>query len=341
MITTLRRWIARWETVLLLLLVGLVLVGSASAAGFTSDFNISTSLSEMAEKSLMALPLALIIVAREIDISIASIAGLSGVVLGMVLRDGGDLWLAVAAAVLVGAACGAFNGFCVTVLRLPSLIVTLGTLALFRGLCYVLIGGIPISTIPEGLIGFSNNNIGSTFIPQDFLPFLILAPLFALLLHRTATGRRIYAMGANPDTARYSGVRSDRIRFWLFVASGIVCAIAGVILVGRTSQAAPDGALGFELDALTIVFLGGVSMFGGRGRITGVVLAVFLVAGLRSYLLLRGASGYTQGTAVGVLLIASLLATNIVRRTSQAMAARRFRATQRDIRAGAAPATRG
>jgi rhamnose transport system permease protein len=148
-------------------------------------------------------------------------------------------------------------------------------------------------------------------------------------------------MGANPDTARYSGVRSDRIRFWLFVASGIVCAIAGVILVGRTSQAAPDGALGFELDALTIVFLGGVSMFGGRGRITGVVLAVFLVAGLRSYLLLRGASGYTQGTAVGVLLIASLLATNIVRRTSQAMAARRFRATQRDIRAGAAPATRG
>jgi rhamnose transport system permease protein len=335
----LRSWIARWETVLLLLLLALVLVGWASAPGFTSEFNVSTSLSEMAEKSLMALPLALIIVAREIDISIASIAGLSGVVVGMVLRGGGGLWIAIAVALLVGAACGAFNGFCVTALRLPSLIVTLGTLALFRGLCYVLIGGTPISTIPDSLIGFGNDTLFGTFIPQDFVPFLILAPLFGVLLHRKATGRRIYAMGANPETAKYSGVRSDQIRFWLFVVSGVVSAIAGVILIGRTSQASPDGALGFELDALTVVFLGGVSMFGGRGRITGVFLAVLLVAALRSYLLLRGASGYTQGTAVGVLLIASLLMTNVVRRTSQALAARRFRTARKDIAGGPMPAS--
>jgi rhamnose transport system permease protein len=317
--------LARWETLLTLLLIGMIVWSSASTPGFSSTFNIGNSLSEMAEKSLMVLPLALIIIAREIDISVASIAGLSGVILGLVLQAHGSLWEGVLLALLTGAACGAFNGFCVTVLGLPSLIVTLGTLALFRGLCYVLIGGTPITDIPSALSNFGNNNVGSTFIPEDFLPFLILAPIFGVVLHRASTGRRIYAMGANPATAEYAGVRTNRIRFWLFTTSGVVCALAGIILVGRTSQAAPDGALGFELDAITIVFLGGVSVLGGKGRMAGVCLALLLVTALRSLLLLRGASGYTQGTAVGVLLIGSLLVSNLVRRGAEALETRRRR----------------
>lgn len=328
MIAVLGARLARWETLLAVLFVGLVLVASATTLGFASAFNVGNSLSEMAEKSLMVLPLALIIIAREIDISIASIAGLSGVMLGIVLLHHGALWEAVIVALLTGAACGAFNGFCVTMLGLPSLIVTLGTLALFRGLCYMLIGGTPVTDVPAALIGFGNNNVLGTFIPQDFVPFLILAPIFGVVLHRTATGRRLYALGANPATAVYAGVRANKIRFWLFVTSGVICAVAGIILVGRTTQAAPDGALGFELDAITVVFLGGLSVLGGKGRLTGVCLALLLVTALRSMLLLQGASGYTQGTAVGLLLIVSLLTTNVVRRLSQARAARRLRVTR-------------
>jgi len=341
MIAGLGSRLARWETLLGVLLVGVLIMASSATQGFSSAFNISNSLSEMAEKSLMVLPLALIIVAREINISIASIAGLSGVVLGIVLLHQGALWEAIAAALLVGAACGAFNGFCVTALGLPSLIVTLGTLALFRGLCYLLIGGTPITDVPTALINFGNNNVQGTFIPQDFVPFLILAPIFGVILHRTATGRRIYAIGANPATATYAGVRANKIRFWLFVASGVVCALAGIILVGRTTQAAPDGALGFELDAITVVFLGGVSFLGGRGSLIGVCLALLLVTALRSVLLLEGAGGYTQGTVVGLLLIVSLLMTNVARRMSQAFASRRLRRARETGSGASAPPAPG
>jgi rhamnose transport system permease protein len=333
--------LARWETFLGLMLIAAVLVSSATTSGFSSAFNFSNALSAMAEKSLMVLPLTLIIVARDIDISIASIAGLSGSVLGIALEHHVSAWEAIALALLTGIACGAFNGFFVTAVGLPSLIVTLGTMALFRGLCYVLLGNNVITSLPAYLTNLGNNNVGSTFLPQDILPFLLLAPVFAIVLHRTATGRRIYAIGASPAAARYSGVRSNRIRFVLFVVSGLVCAIAGVILVGRTSEASPDGALGFELDAITIVFLGGVSMLGGKGRLTGVFLAMLLVAALRSVLLLRGAGGYAQGAAVGVVLIVSLVLTNFAGRISVVLQSRRYLLARKGARDSPAPARGG
>ncbi len=197
----LRAFILRWETLLGVLLIILVIGASLTTPGFASTFNLSNSLSQMAEKSLMMLPLALIIIAGDIDISGESIVGLTGVVAGLVLEHNGPLWLAITAAIVTGTACGAFNGFFVTVLGLPALVVTLGTYALFRGLCYVLVGGTPISTIPTSLINFGNNNVGNTLIPQDFLPFLILAPIFGVVLHRMVIVRRLFAIGANPNAA--------------------------------------------------------------------------------------------------------------------------------------------
>jgi rhamnose transport system permease protein len=275
----------------------------------------------------MILPLALLIIAREIDISVASIAGLSGVCAGIALRDGHSIAIAIALAVTVGLCCGAFNGFCVTVLGMPSLVVTLGTLALFRGLCYVLLGGTPVTDIPTSLIEFGNNNLSGTYLPLDILPFVVLAPLFALTLHRLPTGRRIYAIGGNPATARYSGAHQDRIKFGLFLGSGLVCAIAGVINIGRTSQASPDGMLGYELDAITIVFLGGVSFLGGKGRMSGVIWSLVLLIALRSVLQLHNVSPYAQGTAVGVLLIFSLLLSNLAQAVADKLGARRRRRT--------------
>nr|WSY48809.1 ABC transporter permease [Streptomyces sp. NBC_00886] len=322
----LRARITSWDYILGALVVVLLLAASLVQPGFASGFNLANSVSQMSDKALLVLPLALLIIAREIDISVASMAGLSGVVLGMATESGVPLSVAVTLALLTGIVCGAFNAFLVTVIGLPSLVATLGTMALFRGLCYVLLGGTPISDIPLSLITFGNDTLPGTYVPWDILPFLVLAPLFALFLHRAATGRRVYAIGGGPDIALYSGVRVNRIRFGLFIASGIVSALAGVITTARTSQAAPDGALGFELDAITVVFLGGVSVLGGKGRMHGVYWALALVIGLRSMLQLGNVSGYAQGTVIGLLLIFSLLITNVAHRAYAALTRRRMRA---------------
>lgn len=317
-------WLWRWDTLLGILAIVMLAVAAATTPGFATGSNIADSISLMSEKALMVLPLVLLIVAREIDISVASMAGLSAVVAGMVLRAGQPLVVAIGAALVVGLLCGAFNGFCVTVLGMPSLVVTLGTLALFRGLCYVLLGGTPVSDIPPALLNLGSQNLpGGIPIPQDILPFLILVPVFAVALHQLPTGRRIFAIGGNPDTARYSGVRLNKIRFGLFVVSGLVCSVAGIINIGRTSAASPDSLLAYELDAITVVFLGGVSVLGGKGRMTGVLWALVLLITLRSALQLHNVAAYAQGTAVGILLIFSLLISNMVRLAAAAIGRQR------------------
>jgi rhamnose transport system permease protein len=187
------------------------------------------------------------------------------------------------------------------------------------------------------LTALGNDNVPGVAVPQAVVPLIVLAPMFALALHRLPVGRRIFAIGGNPETARYAGVHLDRIRFCTFVVSGLVCAIAGVISIGRFSSASPDGLLGYELDAITVVFLGGVSVLGGQGRFSGVLWALVLLTCLRSAMQLHNVSAYAQGTAVGSLLIVSLLLSNTVRSTSAAVHARRRR-RQAGAPPGRAPA---
>lgn len=303
-----------WEFILLILVVVMLLLASAVVPGLTNPFSISTGLATFAPAALMALPLALLVIVRDIDISVASIAGFSSVVGGLAIQAGQPVPVVIGLALVTGALCGALNGLFVAVLGLPALLVTLGTLALFRGLCYVLLGGTPISPLPNFFAALGNNNIPGLVVPWAIVPFAVLAVVFAVVLHRSIVGRRIYAIGGNPDTAHYSGIHVTRIRFILFVVSGLVAALAGLINSGITSQIAPDGALGLELDVITVVFLGGISVLGGKGRITGVVLASILILALRKSLQLLNVSGYTQGIAVGGVLILSLLVTNLSQR---------------------------
>jgi rhamnose transport system permease protein len=314
-----------WEGVLALLTIVLLIVAFTTTPGFGDAYNFQSSVANLSDKALMALPLALLILVREIDISIASIAALSGITMSLALQAGLPLAVALLFTVIVGALCGAINGFFVTVIGMPSLLVTLGSLSLFRGLCYVLVGGQPVLA-PESIIAFGNNTIPGTSIPLVIIPFLVLAPIVTLVLHKTALGRRLYAIGGNPDTARYSGVHNARITFLLFVLSGVVSAVAGVIATGRSSSASPASLFGAELDCVTIVFLGGFSFLGGSGRMAGIFWAIALVIGLRSVLLLNGASGDGQATAIGILLIGSLLAANLVRRASARVRDRHNRA---------------
>ena len=300
-----------WEFILFVLVVLMLVVATAVVPGLTRPFSVSTGLATFAPAALMALPLALLVIVRDIDISVGSIAGLSSVAGGLAIQAGQSVPVVVVVAVITGLVCGAINGFFVAILGLPALLVTLGTLALFRGLCYVLLGGTPISPLPDFFSALGNDNIPGFVVPWAIVPFVLFAIVFSVVLHRSTVGRRIYAIGGNPDTAHYSGIHVTRIRFLLFVTSGLMCALAGMINMGITSQVAPDGALGVELDVITVVFLAGVSVLGGKGRITGIVLASVLILALRKSLQLLNVSGYTQGIAIGGVLILSLLVTNL------------------------------
>ena len=297
-----------WD--LFLAILALLTLGYAAAfvPGFATAFNISQAIAGMSEKALIVLPMVLLIIAREIDLSVASILALTSVVFGVIIAIGAPLPLAILAALLAGAAAGAFNGALVTALRLPSLVVTLGTLAMFRGIGYIILGTASVNQFPDAFLNFGIYNIGDTPLPWTIVPFLLLAPVFAVVLQKTPTGRRIYAIGGNPDTARYSGVRMRRIQFSLFIVSGIVSAIAGIVFTARLANARANNAVGFELDIITIALLGGVSVFGGRGRLTGVLWALVLVATIRNVLGLSQIGGDAQGTVIGLLLIVSLFA---------------------------------
>lgn len=324
-----RHYLTRWESLLAIATVLFIIIAASVTPGLLSEASLTNTFQVMAEKSLLVLPLLLLIIGREIDISCASVAAFSAVCAGILMQSGLPFAVSVLAGIAVGALCGALNGFCVAVLGMPSLVVTLGSLALFRGLCYVFLGSTPITaSIPPGFIGWCYGTFLG-WVPNVMIPTLVLIPIFGIMLHRRPVGRQIYAVGGGPDVARYSGVKVPSLRFWLFVVSGAVAAIAGIIAIGRTSQVAPDAMVGYELDAITVVFLGGVSFLGGSGRMSGVLWSFLLIAMLRQTLLLHGMGQYEQGLAVGLLLIGSLLLANISQRVGAWYTSRRLRAAVR------------
>jgi rhamnose transport system permease protein len=298
---------AGWEAFLALAALATLAYAAAFVPNFATAFNLSQAAAGVSEKALLALPLVLLIIAREIDLSVASILALASVVLGVLVQAGFPLPAAMTAALATGALAGALNGLLVTGLDLPSLVVTLGTLALFRGVGYIILGTGSVNEFPDAFTDLGIGTVAGTPVPWTLVPFLLLAPVFATVLQRTPAGRRIYAIGGNPDAALYAGVGVRRLRFLLFVVSGLVSALAGIVLTARLSNARANNALGFELDVITIALLGGVSVFGGRGRLTGVFAALVLVATVRNVLGLNQIGGDAQGIAIGLLLILALL----------------------------------
>ena len=306
--------LATWDNLLAVLTVSFLATAAIAVPNFANAFNLSQAAAGFSEKALLVLPMVLLIIAREIDLSVASILALSSVVLGVLIEAEVPLALAILVVLAVGALAGSFNGLLVTRLNLPSLVVTLGTLAMFRGIGYIILGSASVNQLPSQLTDFGVENVPGTPVPWTVVPFIILAPISALVLQRTATGRRIYAIGGNPDTALYSGIDLRGLRFRLFVVSGLISALAGIVLTARLSNARANNALGFELDVITIALLGGVSVFGGRGKLTGVLWALILVATVRNVLGLNQIGGDAQGIVIGLLLIVSLLLGNTVER---------------------------
>ena len=315
----LRALAGRWEA----LLIGLIVVALIGGQGLSSEFlttdSFTTGSLDLSEIALMALPLALVIIAAEIDLSVASVLALSSALMAALWNANLPLELIMPICIVAGAACGAFNGLLVTRLGLPSLAVTIGTLALFRGLAFVVIGDESVTDFPQVWTDRAFGNFAGTFVPNTIVLFAVLAAAFGVLLHATPFGRSVFAIGANEEAAYFAGLRVKRIKLVLFTLSGAVAALAGIVITLRNSTAAANVGMGFELTAVTAVLLGGVSIFGGRGSIAGVILALFLLGAIQKALTLsESISSYWIQIVTGALLVGSVLGPNVGRRVSEA-----------------------
>lgn len=305
-----RRWtglLGRWETLLLVALAGLVVLGTSLSPFFLTPGNFSNLIAALMEVAIMALPMTLIIVAGEIDLSVESMAGLASAILGFLWAAGVPLEAGIPIVLIVGALGGLLNGLLVARFGLPSLVVTLGTLALFRGLALIVLGPRGISDFPPAFTELGFGRVPGTLIPWPFVIFIGLALLLGVVLHRTWIGRHIYAIGKNAGAARFSGVRVTRIKVGLFVLSGLIASLAGIILTSRLSSARADAGEGMTLTVVTVVLLGGVNIFGGSGTIPGVALAVIAVAVMQNALRLASVTVEVQSIALGLLLILSVV----------------------------------
>jgi len=296
----------RWETVLLVLCVGVFVAGGASD-GFAESGNISFLLLDYSEVALLAFALLPIVLTGEIDLSVASTLGFCSALTGTLWDAGMSFETIVPLVILAGIVLGSVNAVLIVRFGLPSLAVTIGTLGLYRGLAYVLLGDRAVTGFPENYRPFATDSIGGTFLPYATLLVLVVGIGIAVLVHVTTTGRSLYAIGLGAQTARFSGIRVDRVKFALYLLSGALAAVASLIYTLRYNSARADNANGMELVAVAAVLLGGVSIFGGRGTVLGVATALLAMAGLRNVLFLDDVSNEIQNVITGLLLILSVL----------------------------------
>jgi rhamnose transport system permease protein len=302
--------LVRWEILLVVLLGGTIAFGADVSPYFLHATNLFYICLNVGEYAIMALPLTLIIITGEIDLSVASTLGLCGVLMAELFKHGWPIWPAMIMAVVLGAVLGACNGFLVTRVGLPSLAVTIGTLTLYRGVAQGILPTDTIGGFPTGLSSIGVVPIPHTHIPYSIAFFLFLAAVFAVVLHATPLGRAIFAIGAGQEAAFFAGIRVKRIKFWLFVLSGTMSGFAAVLWTLRFASARYDSAIGAELFVVTIVLLGGISIFGGRGTIGGVVVAVAVLGCLQTALTADLMPAQDQNIVVGTLLVASVIVPN-------------------------------
>jgi rhamnose transport system permease protein len=308
----LRRLLLTRETAIIVLLVLVVLVASATVRNFDRPITVTYLLLDIAPVLLIALPMTLIIVTGEIDLSVASTVGLASVLTGILTQAGAPFAVAALVALLAGAVGGALNGFLITVVGLPSLAVTIGTLALYRGLAVGLLGTTAVTDFPEFWTDLATSKIGDSPVPTIVVPIVLLSIVFAVLLHFTSFGRGIYAIGLNDEASTFSGVNVNRTKFVLFLLSGVVSAFAGVYFTLRYGSARGDNATGLELQVIAAVLLGGVSIFGGRGALHGVLAGVVLIGILASALRLANVTSDVINIITGVLLVLSVVTTSLL-----------------------------
>ena len=298
----LTRALRSWEALLLVTAIAIFIVNSFASPYFLNAWNLSDATFNFTEKAMIAFAMAMLIIAGEIDLSVASIIALASTAMGIVMATGAGVPLIVGAGLATGVLCGAINGLLVARMGLPSIVVTIGTMSLFRGISYSFLGDQAYTGYPSDFAWFGQ---GYAFwvISIEMVIFTLAALAFYVLLHHTTFGRQVYAIGNNPTAALFSGIRVDRVRFILFLLTGLMSGIAAVCLTSRLGSTRPSIATGMELEVVTMVVLGGVSILGGSGTIPGVVLAAFVMGLVTFGFGLLNVPGIVMSIFLGLLLI--------------------------------------
>ncbi|MFQ6548629.1 ABC transporter permease [Aestuariibius sp. 2305UL40-4] len=298
----LERRLKSWESLLLAVAVAIFIVNSFTSPYFLNAWNLSDMTFNFTEKAMIAFAMALLIIAGEIDLSVASIIALASTAMGAAVQVGVGTPGLVLIGLGVGLLCGAFNGVLVTRMGLPSIVVTIGTMSLFRGISYIILGDQAYRGYPSDFAFFGQGYV-FWVISFEFVLFAVLALIYFIMLHKTNFGRTVYAIGNNPVGAEFSGIRVARVKFILFLLTGLMSGVAAICLTSRLASTRPSIAFGWELEIVTMVVLGGVSILGGSGSIPGVVIAAFVMGLVTFGLGLLNVPGIVMSIVIGALLI--------------------------------------
>ncbi len=295
-----------WEGLLAFALLLIILYNTAFVPQYFTVSNQINLFHLSIEKIIVALVMTFIIINAAIDLSVGSIMGLAACAFGFLFQSGMPAGLAIPIVMVIGGLAGALNGYFIAHVGLPSLVVTLATLIGYRGLARVLVEDRSITDFPDWFDALGQLGLIGP-IPFAFFAFIFLFLVLFVVLHKSAFGRKTYAIGINHDVAHFAGIDTAAHTMKLFVASGLVAAFAGLLYAARVGAVRGDVALGFELDIITLVLLGGVSIFGGSGTLVGTLMAVLIVLNLRNGMALMNITGHIQTGVIGVLLIGSVV----------------------------------
>jgi rhamnose transport system permease protein len=306
------RQFLRWEVGLCLLIVLVTAASTLLSSDFLTLFNLQTMALSATVLGFLALGVAPVIMAGDIDISIASTLALCGVVMALLWQDGMDIWWASAIAVGLGVILGLINGCLTVLLELPSLAITLGTLGAYAGVAFLILQGKAITGFPEALGTLGQGNLFDSQFPISTAAVLLAAVMMTIVIHGTTFGKAVFAIGGSRQAALYSGIPVTRTRIALFAISGGVAGLASIFYLGNFDTARADMASDQVLPAVTVAILGGVSAYGGKGTIPGVVLALVLLSVLEAGLGVLGFSGQEQTISIGILLIVAIGSGNLI-----------------------------
>lgn len=301
-----KSFLLQWEWMLVLIFIGINIMNMNLSEYYWSFDSLRDATMTFLDKAFIVLPMVLIIILGDIDISVASIVALSSVIMADLYTMGVPMPLAMLICLLVGTVCGFVNGLLIVKFKeLSAVIVTLATMIIYRGIAYIILEDQAAGKFPEWFNFLGWGYAGS--IPFILIVFAVFAIFFGLLLHKTTFGRRVYAMGNNVTASRFSGVQVDKIKIIVFTLAGFMAAVTALFLTSRMGSTRPNVATGYELDVIAMVVLGGISTAGGKGRMIGAILAVFLIGFLRYGLGLVNVPAQMLLIILGLLLIVAVM----------------------------------
>ena len=305
-----------WEGLLLAFLLAVLAFNVTRVPNFLTAANQINLFQLGIEKAIVVLVMTFVIISGEIDLSVASMMGLSAAVAAALFESGAPMVVAILIALGVGAGFGLINGYFIAIVGLSSLAVTLAGYVGFRGLARLLVQDRSVGGFPDWFTRLGQQGLVGP-LTLSIIVFATLAVIATVVLHFSGFGRLTYVIGNSAQVARFSGVSVAKTRLIIFTLSGLISALAGVLMAARLGAVRASTAEGFELDIITVVLLGGVSIFGGVGSMAGVLLSTYLVLNLRNGLVIAGITGNTQTGIIGLLLILSVLVPNLAGRVRE------------------------